>query len=344
MDLMKIFQALENLIFEIFANLAFWPKTLFMVLRHPVKTIRLMDTELVREEDFRFNKIMSPLFFAFLPMITLCFIFQLITPEFTPADVMSWGNKSKKISIAELDKKIKAFEKREREKQIPQAMTGSLSITKEYTVVADSLEKSSLRVDPVKSSILPLSWSDIFPIQLIDYAKIKLAVREKREKDTKITAENLEAQKAKLDRMKRYNEIQKKDYFPLITGLFFLFSPFLLAVMLILLLKEPFDKENLYKKFLHQCLLITPLNVFFYFPVSAGSGGSQLFPLLSAYVTYPVFCFGVLMLIWYWLAEVWYISHYLKKSVIFGGILIFLAYILNIFIFSYVGICLTYLF
>ena len=58
MDLMKIFQALENLIFEIFANLAFWPKTLFMVLRHPVKTIRLMDTELVREEDFRFNKIM----------------------------------------------------------------------------------------------------------------------------------------------------------------------------------------------------------------------------------------------------------------------------------------------
>lgn len=313
MDLMKIFQALENLIFEIFASLAFWPKTLWMVIRHPLKTVRIMDEELDRKQEFRFNKIMSPVFFALLPMIALCYIFQLICAEFSPMDIINdWSRKTEVMWVTEeephsTNKSMYAQ---------PVVPGGTYKLSQEFFRQDTAVTATAIVKQKTPATYNPLSaeGKKVLPIATGKFVTVQ----------------------------KTY-QIENKDLYPLVTGLLFLTGPFFLAILLILLLKEPLTKENLQKKFLHQCLIGTPLNVFFYFPISAMSGGSAIFPILPDYVKIPMLILLVPSLLWYWIAEVWYIRYYLGKSGMFGAALTFSFYILNIFAFGFVGILLAFL-
>ncbi len=75
MDFMKLFQALENAVYEIVTWVMFLPKTLFFTIFKPAHMMKYVNEEWKKEEKERFDDFLSPvifwLFVVVIPMLTI---------------------------------------------------------------------------------------------------------------------------------------------------------------------------------------------------------------------------------------------------------------------------------
>lgn len=69
MDAMKILQSVEELLYEVMSWLLFYPRTLIMTLRHPLKTMRYSDAEQRDKPEKQYLETLSPPLFLVLSIL-----------------------------------------------------------------------------------------------------------------------------------------------------------------------------------------------------------------------------------------------------------------------------------
>jgi len=69
MNAMKILQSVEELLYEVMSWLLFYPRTLFMTLVHPLKTMRYSDQEQHDKPDQQYLETLSPPLFLVLSIL-----------------------------------------------------------------------------------------------------------------------------------------------------------------------------------------------------------------------------------------------------------------------------------
>ena len=74
MDLVKLIQSLQELVFEIFVWILLLPKTLFRALTRPDLMVKYVNSELQKDPEKQFDDYLSPvLFFLLLAVIPAAF-------------------------------------------------------------------------------------------------------------------------------------------------------------------------------------------------------------------------------------------------------------------------------
>ncbi|KQY91288.1 hypothetical protein [Brevundimonas sp. Root1423] len=69
MDLLKILRSVEELLYEVMSWLVFYPRTLWLTLRHPLRTMRYSDSEQHDQPDQQYLETLSPPLFLVLSII-----------------------------------------------------------------------------------------------------------------------------------------------------------------------------------------------------------------------------------------------------------------------------------
>ena len=85
MDFMRLLKSLEELLYEVMVMLVFFPRTLYLVLRHPQRMMDYADTELGDVQSEQYNDTLSPPLFL---MICLA-VNHLIEQALPSSDVAS---------------------------------------------------------------------------------------------------------------------------------------------------------------------------------------------------------------------------------------------------------------
>lgn len=69
MDLLKILRSVEELLYEVMSWLIFYPRTLWLTLRHPLRTMRYSDSEQHDKPEQQYLETLSPPLFLVLSII-----------------------------------------------------------------------------------------------------------------------------------------------------------------------------------------------------------------------------------------------------------------------------------
>lgn len=69
MDLLKILRSVEELLYEVMSWLIFYPRTLWLTLRHPLRTMRYSDSEQQDKPEQQYLETLSPPLFLVLSII-----------------------------------------------------------------------------------------------------------------------------------------------------------------------------------------------------------------------------------------------------------------------------------
>lgn len=69
MNVLTILRSVEELLYEVMSWLLFYPRTLFMTLRHPIKTMRYSDSEQRDKPDQQYLETLSPPLFLVLSIL-----------------------------------------------------------------------------------------------------------------------------------------------------------------------------------------------------------------------------------------------------------------------------------
>lgn len=69
MNVLTILRSVEELLYEVMSWLLFYPRTLFMTLRHPLKTMRYSDSEQRDKPDQQYLETLSPPLFLVLSIL-----------------------------------------------------------------------------------------------------------------------------------------------------------------------------------------------------------------------------------------------------------------------------------
>ncbi|MFN3863205.1 MAG: hypothetical protein ACK4RT_02870 [Erythrobacter sp.] len=69
MDFMKLLKSLEELLYEVMVMLVFFPRTLFLTLRHPQRMMDYADTELGDVQTEQYNDTLSPPLFLMICLL-----------------------------------------------------------------------------------------------------------------------------------------------------------------------------------------------------------------------------------------------------------------------------------
>lgn len=69
MNAMKILQSVEELLYEVMSWLLFYPRTLFMTLRHPLRTMKYSDAEQRDKPEKQYLETLSPPLFLVLSIL-----------------------------------------------------------------------------------------------------------------------------------------------------------------------------------------------------------------------------------------------------------------------------------
>lgn len=69
MDLLKILRSVEELLYEVMSWLVFYPRTLWLTLRHPLRTMRYSDSEQHDKPERQYLETLSPPLFLVLSII-----------------------------------------------------------------------------------------------------------------------------------------------------------------------------------------------------------------------------------------------------------------------------------
>jgi hypothetical protein len=88
MDLLKILRSVEELLYEVMSWLVFYPRTLWLTLRHPLRTMRYSDSEQHDKPEQQYLETLSPPLFLVLSIIlshAIEIVAGLKTPEMREA-------------------------------------------------------------------------------------------------------------------------------------------------------------------------------------------------------------------------------------------------------------------
>lgn len=69
MDLLKILRSVEELLYEVMSWLVFYPRTLWLTLRHPLRTMRYSDSEQHDRPEQQYLETLSPPLFLVLSIV-----------------------------------------------------------------------------------------------------------------------------------------------------------------------------------------------------------------------------------------------------------------------------------
>ncbi|MFD2429175.1 hypothetical protein ACFSUK_15695 [Sphingobium scionense] len=69
MDFLRLFQSLEEFLYEAMSWLVFYPRTLWRTIRHPIQMLRYSDKELEDAPDQQFTDMLSPPLFLMLTIL-----------------------------------------------------------------------------------------------------------------------------------------------------------------------------------------------------------------------------------------------------------------------------------
>lgn len=79
MDFMKLLKSLEELLYEVMVMLVFFPRTLFLTIRHPQRMMDYADTELGDVQSEQYSDTLSPPLFL-MSCLLLSHLFELAIP------------------------------------------------------------------------------------------------------------------------------------------------------------------------------------------------------------------------------------------------------------------------
>lgn len=71
MDFMRLLRSLEEFIFEVMTWLVFYPRTLWRVLRHPLRMMDYSDAEQARDPEAQYADALNPLLFLMLSLLAV---------------------------------------------------------------------------------------------------------------------------------------------------------------------------------------------------------------------------------------------------------------------------------
>lgn len=80
MDFMKLLKSLEELLYEVMVMLVFFPRTLFLTIRHPQRMMDYADTELGDVQSEQYSDTLSPPLFL-MSCLLLSHLFELAIPS-----------------------------------------------------------------------------------------------------------------------------------------------------------------------------------------------------------------------------------------------------------------------
>jgi len=69
MDFMKLLKSLEELLYEVMVMLVFFPRTLYLTIRHPQRMMDYADTELGDVQSEQYNDTLSPPLFLMICLV-----------------------------------------------------------------------------------------------------------------------------------------------------------------------------------------------------------------------------------------------------------------------------------
>lgn len=106
MNAMKILQSVEELLYEVMSWLLFYPRTLFMTLRHPLRTMHYSDAEQRDKPEKQYLETLSPPLFLVLSILLahgLELIFGIgVTDEPNPVSRFITGNEQNLLAFRAL--------------------------------------------------------------------------------------------------------------------------------------------------------------------------------------------------------------------------------------------------
>jgi len=79
MDFMKLLKSLEELLYEVMVMLVFYPRTLYLTVRHPQRMMDYADTELGDVQSDQYNDTLSPPLFLMICLV-LSHLIELALP------------------------------------------------------------------------------------------------------------------------------------------------------------------------------------------------------------------------------------------------------------------------
>lgn len=82
MDFMRLLKSLEELLYEVMVMLVFFPRTLFLTVRHPQRMMDYADTELGDVQSEQYNDTLSPPLF-----LMICLVINHLFEKAAPAGI-----------------------------------------------------------------------------------------------------------------------------------------------------------------------------------------------------------------------------------------------------------------